>query len=82
MRNTFAVAAEEMAAALRRTAYSPNIKTRADFSCALFDSKIRVLAQSFSQPMHLAGISRFVPAAIRQYGAGRLRPATCSGAPW
>ena len=37
IRNAFVEATEEMAAALRRSAYSTNIKTRCDFSCALFD---------------------------------------------
>lgn len=74
MRNAFASAADEMAAALRKAAYSTNIKTRGDFSCALFDSQLRVIAQSFSQPIHLASMSRFVPAAIRQYGIERLEP--------
>ena len=38
--------------ALKKAAYSTNIKTRADFSCALFDSELRLIAQSFSQPVH------------------------------
>ena len=43
-----------MALALRRSAYSTNIKTRCDFSCSLFDRDLRPIAQSFSQPNHLA----------------------------
>ncbi len=74
MRNAFEAAADEMGAALRKAAYSTNIKTRADFSCALYDAQLRVVAQSFSQPIHLASMSRFVPAAVRQYGAERLNP--------
>ena len=38
----------EMAATLRRSAYSTNIKTRADFSCAFFDSQLRPVAQAFA----------------------------------
>ena len=33
--------AEEMGTALRRTAFSPNIKERRDYSCAVFDSRAR-----------------------------------------
>ena len=33
--------AEEMGAALRRTAFSPNIKERRDYSCAVFDAAAR-----------------------------------------
>lgn len=73
MRNAFAAAADEMGAALRQAAYSTNIKTRADFSCALYDSRAQVIAQSFSQPIHLASMARFVPAAIQRYGESRLR---------
>ena len=54
MRSAFGAAADEMGAALRKSAYSTNIKTRADFSCALFDSKLRLIAQSFTQPVQWA----------------------------
>ena len=74
MRSAFTAAADEMAAALRKSAYSTNIKTRADFSCALYDHKLRVIAQSFSQPIHLASMSRMVPAAVEQFGADKLCP--------
>ena len=74
MRNAFQAAADEMAAALRKAAYSTNIKTRADFSCALFDEQLRVIAQSFSQPIHLASMARLVPLAVARFGAERLRP--------
>ncbi|MCH2115660.1 MAG: hydantoinase B/oxoprolinase family protein, partial [Pirellulales bacterium] len=69
MRSAFDAAADEMAAALRKAAFSTNIKTRADFSCALFDSQLRLTAQSFSQPIHLASMARLVPAAVLRYGA-------------
>ena len=74
MRCAFQAAADEMAAALRKAAYSTNIKTRADFSCALFDDQIRIIAQSFSQPIHLASMARLVPLAVNHYGTERLRP--------
>jgi N-methylhydantoinase B len=74
LRNAFEAAADEMGLALRRAAYSTNIKTRADFSCALFDADLRLIAQSFSQPVHLASMSRMVPTAVRRFGPGRLEP--------
>lgn len=73
-RSAFNAAAEEMSAALRKTAYSTNIKTRADYSCAIYDEKLRVVAQAFTQPIHLASMTRMVPAAVRQYGAENLSP--------
>ena len=72
MRSAFNASADEMGSALRRASYSTNIKTRADFSCALFDAQLRVIAQSFSQPIHLASMSRMVPSGLRIYGPERL----------
>ena len=61
LKNAFVAITEEMAATLYRSAYSTNIKTRKDFSCALFDSQLRLIAQSFAQPSHLGVIFRAVP---------------------
>ena len=74
IRSAFDAAADEMGAALRKAAYSTNIKTRGDFSCALFDARLRLIAQSFSQPVHLASMSRMIPNAVRQYGRENLEP--------
>ena len=46
----FAAAAEEMGASLMRSAFSPNIKERRDFSCALFDGQGRMVAQAAHLP--------------------------------
>ena len=74
IRNRLTAIADEMGLALQRTAYSTNIKTRLDFSCAIFDRSLRVIAQSFSQPVHLGSLAHFVPQIISQYGIDRLRP--------
>ena len=74
IRNALTEIAEEMAASLRRSAYSTNIKTRADFSCAFFDAKMRAIAQSFAQPSHLGSLVRLVPAAVADYGPERMGP--------
>jgi N-methylhydantoinase B len=74
IRNGLTAAADEMALALQRAAYSTNIKTRLDFSCAIFDRSVRIVAQSFSQPVHLGSLPHFVPRIIAEYGAERLRP--------
>jgi N-methylhydantoinase B len=55
--------AEEMGAALRRTALSPNIKERRDYSCALFDSRARVIAMGDHMPVHLGSMPMSVEAA-------------------
>ena len=64
-----------MSAALRRAAYSTNIKTRLDFSCSLLDGRARTIAQSFTQPIHLGTIARFVPNIVEAFGGpADLRP--------
>jgi N-methylhydantoinase B len=72
IRNALVEATEEMASALRRSAYSTNIKTRHDFSCAIFDLNKRTVAQSFSQPNHLGSLVETVPRALDTYGPERL----------
>jgi N-methylhydantoinase B len=58
--------AEEMGIALRRTAFSPNIKERRDYSCAVFDSSARVIAQGDHMPVHLGSMPMAVAAALRE----------------
>jgi N-methylhydantoinase B len=58
--------AEEMGAALRRTAFSPNIKERRDYSCALFDAAGNALAMGDHMPVHLGSMPLSVRAAIAE----------------
>ncbi|MDQ3686950.1 MAG: hydantoinase B/oxoprolinase family protein [Acidobacteriota bacterium] len=58
--------AEEMGLALRRTAFSPNIKERRDYSCAVFDATGRVIAQGDHMPVHLGSMPMAVAAALRE----------------
>jgi len=74
IRNALVEATEEMTVALRRSAYSTNIKTRADFSCAYFDHQLRPVAQAFAQPNHLGSLSILVPRAIEAYGPENIGP--------
>ena len=73
IRNALVATTDEMALALRRSAYSTNIKTRSDFSCAFFDAELRSVAQGFSQPVHLGSMVEQVPRAVRDYGPDNLR---------
>ena len=74
IRNALVAATDEMVLTLRRSAYSTNIKTRSDFSCAFFDAELRAVAQGFTQPVHLGSMAEQVPKAVRTYGAGNLGP--------
>jgi N-methylhydantoinase B len=62
--------AEEMGIALRRTAFSPNIKERRDYSCAVFDANGRVIAQGDHMPVHLGSMPMAVAAALREIDPG------------
>lgn len=73
-KNALLAITDEMSGALRRSAYSTNIKTRGDFSCALLDAGGRLVAQSFSQPTHLGSLVHSVPSALAEFGADRLAP--------
>ena len=70
-KNLYHSIAEEMGAALRRTAFSPNIKERRDYSCAVFDSDGHVIAMGDHMPVHLGSMPMSVQAAI---DAGPMLP--------
>ena len=63
-KSLFHSVAEEMGAALRRSAFSPNIKERRDYSCAVFDGRARVVAMGDHMPVHLGSMPMSVAAAI------------------
>jgi N-methylhydantoinase B len=56
--------AEEMGAVLRRTAFSPNIKERRDYSCAVFDAEGQAIAMGDHMPVHLGSMPMSVRAAM------------------
>jgi N-methylhydantoinase B len=63
-KNIYHSIAEEMGAALRRTAFSPNIKERRDYSCAVFDAGGNVIAMGDHMPVHLGSMPMSVRATI------------------
>jgi N-methylhydantoinase B/oxoprolinase/acetone carboxylase alpha subunit len=60
--------ADEMGAVLRRAAFSPNIKERADCSAALFTPSGELLVQAEHIPVHLGSMPASVAAAIAAFG--------------
>jgi N-methylhydantoinase B len=66
-KNIYHSIAEEMGAALRRTAFSPNIKERRDYSCAIFDARGEVIAMGDHMPVHLGSMPLSVRAAIESF---------------
>lgn len=66
-KSLFSGIAEEMGVVLSRSAYSPNIKERLDFSCALFDPQGQMIAQAAHIPVHLGSMPLSVAAALEQF---------------
>jgi N-methylhydantoinase B/oxoprolinase/acetone carboxylase alpha subunit len=62
--------ADEMGAVLRRAAFSPNIKERADCSAALFTAGGELLVQAEHIPVHLGSMPASVAAAIAAFDGG------------
>ena len=66
-KNLFAAVAEEMGVTLRRASFSPNIRERLDFSCAVFDAEARMIAQAAHIPVHLGSMPASVAAAVAEF---------------
>lgn len=64
LKSAFHSIAEEMGAALRRTAFSPNIKERRDYSSAIFDGHGNIIAMGDDMPVHLGSMPMSVRAVL------------------
>jgi N-methylhydantoinase B/oxoprolinase/acetone carboxylase alpha subunit len=64
-KNMFQSIAEEMGITLCRTGFSPNIKERLDYSCAIYDANGEAIAQGDHMPVHLGAMPLSVAAAIK-----------------
>ncbi len=69
-KNLFSSIAEEMGVTLCRTGYSPNIKERRDFSCAIFDGRGEMVAQAAHIAVHLGSMPLSVKSAIEAVAMG------------
>ena len=69
IKNLLISIADEMGVTLQRTSYSPNIKERKDFSCAVFDKSGQMVAQAAHQPVHLGAMPASVEAALQKFGS-------------
>ena len=70
----FASIAQEMGVTLQRSSFSPNIKERRDFSCAVFDRRGRIIAQAEHIPVHLGAMPMSVAAAIELFDQDEAAP--------
>jgi N-methylhydantoinase B len=69
-KSLYSSVAEEMGVSLRRSAFSPNIKERRDYSCAVFNQDGVLIAQGDHMPVHLGSMPMSVRAALETVKLG------------
>ena len=69
-KSLYSSVAEEMGVSLRRSAFSPNIKERRDYSCAVFNNEGVLIAQGDHMPVHLGSMPMSVRAALDRLQLG------------
>lgn len=67
-------AAEEMGVTLMRTAFSPNIKERNDFSTAIFNARGEVVAQAEHVPIHLGSMIGAIESLQEYFSESEIKP--------
>lgn len=65
-KHLFASVADEMGVRLKRSAFSPNIKERCDYSCAVFNAEGQLIAQAEHIPVHLGAMPLSVQACLKR----------------
>lgn len=72
VKNSLIEISEEMGVTLKRAGYSPNIKERNDFSCALFREDSRMISQAEHLPVHLGSMIFSVKQALDDFGVENI----------
>ena len=81
-RHLFSALSEEMGAALRRASFSPNIKERRDYSCALFSARGTPIAMGDHMPVHLGAMPMSVASALSELGPLDVGDVVCLNDPF
>ncbi len=81
-RHLFTALTEEMGAALRQASFSPNIKERRDYSCALFSAKGAPIALGDHMPVHLGAMPMSVRSALGELGPLDVGDIVCLNDPF
>ena len=81
-RHLFTALAEEMGAALKRASFSPNIKERRDYSCALFNPQGAAVSMGDHMPVHLGAMPMSVEAALAELGTLHPGDVVCLNDPF
>lgn len=74
LRNSFEYACTRMATIMQRTSFSPILADVLDFSNAIYDADLRLLAQAANCPVHLAAMQYSADAAIKRFPKDTLKP--------
>jgi N-methylhydantoinase B/oxoprolinase/acetone carboxylase alpha subunit len=74
LRNTFEYACNRMSTIMQRTSFSPILADILDFSNAVYDPELRLLAQAANCPVHLAAMQYSADAAARKYPIETMKP--------
>ena len=93
LKNSFIGITEEMGIALKKSSYSPNIKTREDHTCSVFNNKMEMVAQTAHQIGHLGAFPNILKQTMKEHridlvgGGGlddaqRVHPCRSFSAPW
>lgn len=81
-RHLFTALTEEMGAALKRASFSPNIKERRDYSCALFSPSVGAVALGDHMPVHLGAMPMSVESALTELGTLAAGDIVCLNDPF
>lgn len=74
LRNAFEHACRQMSSIMQRTSFSPILADMLDFSNAIYDADLRLLAQAANCPVHLAAMQSSALAATAKFPIETLRP--------
>ena len=74
LRNMFEYACERMTTVMQRTSFSPILADMLDFSNAVYDPQLRLLAQAANCPVHLAAMQYSADSAIQRFPMESLKP--------
>ncbi|MDP6366394.1 MAG: hydantoinase B/oxoprolinase family protein [Nitrospinota bacterium] len=74
IKNSLTAITDEMGMALKKSSYSPNIKTREDHTCSLFNDRLEMLAQTAHQIGHLGAFPFIVKKTMKEHDVNRLEP--------
>jgi N-methylhydantoinase B len=74
VKNSLTAITDEMGMALKKSSYSPNIKTREDYTCSIFNARFEMLAQTAHQIGHLGAFPFIIKETMKEHKVQDLEP--------